>query len=556
MPSRPTRSLPAAIQGLGAMALALALCPLLCLGPLSVPAQAYDYELVPTPPKVGGPGKPSAKGGQGLHFFLLGRLFGFVDGKGRMAIPPTFQKADNFDAFGLARVEGKDGWGLATDKGEYAVLPVLNDVMVVDLNGGPAVWGKWKEWWGRLAMDGSWAVSPRYHKVASLGEGLLAVTYKGKTAIMGADGKQLTGFYFDSVAPFTKDKQGRVIAIVTSGGKQGLVDSQGRTLMEPTFDSLKPDFDKNGRQIYQQGGQTGVLDISGKWLIEPKFRRIEWHEDEGKYWVNEGNLSDSWTYYKADGTKEGAVPKELVLKNVSKLPFGLIGCMFQGKDEKLYGFCDEKEEMKIKPEFQTVGPFSGPGLARVSKGGKFGYIDTKGNKVIDYAYDEARDFRDDGTAFVKVGSSWGMIDSKGAVLLKPSIDDLPKPLADGLWLATEGGKKGVLGPKGAWVVAPELEDIQDFRADGNAWAKKGGLWGQVDRSGAWIRQPAYQDVGLYTAGGLAPAYQDGRFAVVDDKGAVVAMATDACGEQVLLDAAGKPSFPPSAPDPGSCGGKK
>jgi hypothetical protein len=469
-----------------------------------------------------------------------------------MTIPPRFQRADNFSPAGLARAEGPGGFGLIDSRGEYAVLPSLSDAQSFQTPQGPSLWGKVGDWWGRLSPDGAWLGWPRFHGVAYLGEGLFAVSRKGKLAVMGNDGKLLSGFDFDSVGEFERDPHGRTLSVVAAGGKQGLVDGQGKTLIPPAFDSLKPEFDKGGRQIREQGGLQGVLALGGKWVIEPKYGSILWKESEGRYWVKEGALDDSWRAYSPEGARGDAIPRETIIASFANQPQGLIGC-YPDDNDKVFGYCDSKGAIVIKQEYDAVGPFTDVGLARVRKGGRYGYVDPKGQAVVGLSFDDARDFGPDGAAFVSMGGKWGVIDRKGAWVLKASLDSAPRPIPEGLWLATQDGKLGILGPKGAWVVEPGLEGFQGFRKTGLAWAKKDGLWGQIDLKGAWALKPTFEDVGTYTPGGLAPAYLSGSFAVVDERGAVVALAAEECGVPVVKDAKGKVSYP--SPSPGAKGCK-
>ncbi|MDR2198796.1 MAG: WG repeat-containing protein [Deltaproteobacteria bacterium] len=512
------------------------------LFPMSSPVRGYGAELVPAPPDASGKARGSKGGGRDLHFFLLGRNFGYVNSKGEMAIEPSFLKADNFGAGGLARVQTPEGWGLINERGDYAVQPVLDDVLVCENGDDPALFGLWKDWWGRISPDGKWLDHPRFHKVECLDLGFSAVFVRDKCALMDFGGKLLTPFGFDSIGKFIKDEHGRLLSVVSEGGKKGLLDGSGKILIPPSMDEIKPEFDLNGQQIRTRDGLYGVLDLNGKWIIEPKFRLIESDEDGKRYRVKETNLSDSHFYYDLTGKKLEAVPRERILALVGKLPHKLIGC-FQDNDDKLFGYCDDKGQVAIKPEYEFTAPFAENGLARVKKGGLFGYINPKGEKVVDFKFTDARDFNKRGAALVKDAGGWGMIDAKGTFLIEPSLDALPRVQDEELSFGTVKGKTGILSAAGEWILPPELEDFQAFRENGLAWVKKDGLWGQVDRKGSWILPPGYQDVGLHSPGGLAPAYRDGGFAVVDENGKSVARSAAVCGQNAVLDSSGKITYP-------------
>ncbi|MDR2353140.1 MAG: WG repeat-containing protein, partial [Deltaproteobacteria bacterium] len=238
---------------------------------------SYTSELVPKPPVVEASGKPVQGGGENFHFFLLGNSYGYVDANGNMPIKPQFKMAENFDIFGLSKVQTESGFGLINHKGEFAVLPLLDDVLVFDSSGSPSVWGLYKNWWGRLSSSGKWLGHPQFNKLTNLGKGFFGVYVKGKAALMDSNGNLKTGYLFDNIGTFVTDEEGRTLSVISTGGKEGILDSSGKILISPAFDKLKPEFDKNGHQIRIENGNYGVLDLSGKWIIEPKFKSIEYN---------------------------------------------------------------------------------------------------------------------------------------------------------------------------------------------------------------------------------------------------------------------------------------
>ena len=62
-------------------------------------------------------------------------------------------------------------------------------------------------------------------------------------------------------------------------------------------------------------------------------------------------------------------------------------------------------------EYDYVDEFAF-GLAKVSKGTKFGYVNRKGELVVQLIYDEAMTLRE-GKATVRKDNKWGYIDSTG-----------------------------------------------------------------------------------------------------------------------------------------------
>jgi hypothetical protein len=74
-----------------------------------------------------------------------------------------------------------------------------------------------------------------YTRINYLGKLRFAVqNTMGKTALFTENGTALTGFVFDSIASFISEK-----AVVYANGRQGLINSQGETIIPPVYRELK-----------------------------------------------------------------------------------------------------------------------------------------------------------------------------------------------------------------------------------------------------------------------------------------------------------------------------
>ena len=102
---------------------------------------------------------------------------------------------------------------------------------------------------------------------------------------------------------------------------------------------------------------------------------------------------------------------------------GFIGEQDDRKDETMYamlhpikihgkyGFANEKNEIVISPEYESVKPFSCD-RAKVRRQGKYGFIDRSGRIVIRIIYERASDFRNNVSSVMLNGKEYN-IDTEG-----------------------------------------------------------------------------------------------------------------------------------------------
>ncbi|MDR1165576.1 MAG: WG repeat-containing protein [Deltaproteobacteria bacterium] len=512
-------------------------------------ALAATFELVPNIADVPGPGKASPGEGEELHYFKFGDLYGYVSPEGRMAIPPVFSAAANFAANGLAPAAENGLWGLIDARGAFAILPAFKELRTLSSTGEPAVWARHYDWWGKVALDGSWLIKPRFHGFKDLGEGYCAVFYQGKAGLINAKGDFLSPPVYDDLLNLGPGPQGGFLLTFRLNNKEGLLNEKGEIVIQPRFDSISPNFDENGKFIMVLGGKYGVFDISDRWIIEPKFYNIAFHPEDGMFWVRDGIYVDNYFYYDLDGENKGPIPPEKVWADVAAKPFGLVGC-FPRSNPKIWGYCDAKGEIKIPQEYDEVFLFSPAGLGRARKGGKYGFLDPSGAITIPMIYEEAGDFWEAGLAPAKDKGLWGLLSLKGEFVVQPTWEEAPEPLDGNSFWAKEKGLARLYDMEGRALSADSFAATRPFGENGLAWAQKGKLWGLIDRQGQWALSPVYDEVGEPSPNGMIPALYQGEFALLDARGALVAyVATREGGARVALNGRGEVIWPP-APEAG------
>ena len=243
------------------------------------------------------------------------------------------------------------------------------------------------------------------------------------------------------------------------------MDKTGKTVISPQFDStLNEDgvtFSEGLAAVYV-GDKWGYIDKTGKFVIPPKFKQrfppSLFHEGLAQVEIQEGKNSFI--------DKTGALVRALK-------------------------FIEQR----------TV--FS-EGLARVSKGDKFGYVDKTGRFVIEARFDEAEDFKE-GLAAVKVPvkvddaleSKFGFIDKTGKMVIAPQFSEA-NSFSEGLAAVTINtfDQDGYIDKTGKVVIAPQFDNAGSF-SDGLAkivmrgenFVDKAGF---IDKSGKFVIAPQFE----------------------------------------------------------------
>lgn len=173
-----------------------------------------------------------------------------------------------------------------------------------------------------------------------------------KFGLINYDGKKLTDAVFDSVASLP-NKPGCIL--VKKDGLYGVLDSQGRTVIDIKYNSIKGDeycsqesgYLKTG-YIVSEKTKTGIIygyiDYNGKVLIEPKYESIarnsEYEDD------------DIYLTFMENG-KKGVIKNKKVI---------------------------------IKPRYQSVVFYDVSNIFVVNRNGKYGFFRNDGDEILKTEY--------------------------------------------------------------------------------------------------------------------------------------------------------------------------
>jgi hypothetical protein len=330
--------------------------------------------------RAGDPADGGAGGPVMLFPILKGGKWGYMDGKGRVAIEPQYQAAWDFHE-GLACVAVKALRGYIDPTGAMVIKPQFGwagnfsgGLAFVNLHKG--MYGEHVEWY--RAVTGTGFCDKTGKVVIRLGYNMRAADFSEGVALSG----------------------------------KGFIDPAGKAV---SSEAEEGDSFAGGMAAARKGAAWGyIARDTMKFAIEPRYAAARPFSDgmaavaEGAVSAKERNLK--WGY--VDGSGKQVI--ECRYEDAGPFSEGLAPVRSGGK----WGYADRTGKMAVEPQYEYAWRFS-EGLGRVLVGEKHGYVDTSGKTVIVPAYDAAWEF-DRGLARVGVGEKEGYINREGKLVWEPT----------------------------------------------------------------------------------------------------------------------------------------
>lgn len=303
----------------------------------------------------------------------------------------------------------------------------------------------------------------------SKGLSLLRVDDNGKQGLVDSNGETIIEPEFDLITNFSYG-----YASIKKNGKWGFINTQG-IIVEPQYDSIC--FNMNIAKIEKNGKWGWAMLDTTLSIIEPNYYQIEYNtgvfkvkesKGEGYCIINpEGErLTDG--EYDAISLYDGYA---ITMKN------NLWG----------YFFYDTREE--IPPKFSVAGSFfNGIALVKMKSDNnqtQCTFINTKCEMIRNQWFKNAHSFQN-GLAAVETDKGWGYIDENGEMAIQPRFAEANSFVSKTVAIVKDYGtkKQHVINRKGNYVFQDGYETIKT-RYDGT-FAVKDDLWGRVDSTGRVI----------------------------------------------------------------------
>jgi hypothetical protein len=303
-----------------------------------------------------------------------GKEFQFIDKEGKIIINPQFSDASIFrNGLALVKTTGEDPkYGFIAEDGKFIInanyksATIFNENLawVVTENNAPcainqkgeiiitlqdaetvnifkeglalfSIMDSSGEKFGFIDNAGKTSINPQFDGAGNFSNGFCAVENKdNKWGFINHKGEVVINYQFDEAEIFINGK-----AIVTSGNKKGLIDSEGKYVINPQYSKIIQDDDK---LLIKLESKWGWADLDGKIIINPQF-------------------TEAYPF------------------NKQRLAAVKIG--------NTWGYIDLEGKTVINPQFEIALPFNGE-LAAVELNNKIGFINMDGKYTINPQYDE------------------------------------------------------------------------------------------------------------------------------------------------------------------------
>lgn len=314
--------------------------------------------------------------------------------------------------------------------------------------------------------------------------GFARVCNAEKWGIINSDGKVIIA---PSYPLFYNDFATNGLLAVVKDGKWGYVDRTGKPAIDYQF-WFANSFAPNGLAAVAKDGKWVFIDYTGKVVIDYQFQKVFDFESNGLAAVTQGGKIGFIN-------QAGVLVADYQFDNIMRSANGFTAVMKGNK----WGYINDSGVLAVDYLFDAALPFGSNGLAPVQKAGKYGYIDKTGKTVIDYQYDNTWGFVD-GLAKVQNNGKIGFIDQAGRLVIDYqyklfNINDF----SQGLNCVSNGEKFGYIDKTGKLVIDYQFTNAKDF-SDGLASVKKGDKYGYIDQAGNLFIDYQFDNAGKFVNG--------------------------------------------------------
>lgn len=429
-------------------------------------------------------------------------LSGLYNLKGKEVLPAQFQLIGEYGN-GMFPVKKDDKYGYAAKYGKVIIKPQYNEAAPF-INRVAVVK---KENAGVIDQRNQIVIPFNYSEIIqNAGGSYFAAKQNTKFYLFDLAGKKITEESFDSV----KTEDSTAYVRVKKEGKTSFYNINSKNY------SFAGAFDQaaafnHGFAFVSSGGRWGVINEEGKFIIPATCDRVEYDYFAGKY-----------HFRTTINGKQGIVDNngKQMLPNDYEMISGAAPYYFKLKKNGKWGLVKNTGAAILDYQYEFLSnSINNPGTpdwpAIAEKKGKFGLINEKGEELLPIKYNSVN-YVGENLYSVSSGKNIGVFNGKGIQLVEPQFDEI-RAFSAGFAAVRKGSKWGFINSKGDVVVQPQYDEVGDY-AGRMAAVKMNGLWGLIDANGKMYVKPQYEDYKSDLQG--RRFYKGGKEFKIQDKGAL------------------------------------
>lgn len=331
-------------------------------------------------------------------------------------------------------------------------------------------------------------IDTKFHDIIGTGyadatifsEGLAFVTDDG-SSIYAIDRSGRTQFSLDEDIRSVWPYYGGFAVICDRESRYGLIDHEGRTVLEPRYDEIVP-FVYGGYACVEDGeGCWGVIDCSQltdggepSVIVPANFEEIIWESAVIEYGYIPVSRDGLFGLYDLSGREvlpcaydylfpdsfgekgRGAASSADKYDAASRAAINAEGCVIAFMGEEGSGWMTPEGKVLISKDY-SIDVFARCGKAPVQdEDGSWGFINRSGSWYLPPEYDFVYSFDDCLCAMVGKDRRCGLINLGGETVLELRYDDIDY-LGEGLYYITSGLRTGLAGSRGQILIRPSEE---------------------------------------------------------------------------------------------------
>ena len=200
---------------------------------------------------------------------------------------------------------------------------------------------------------------------------------------------------FNSVIPInisdtTMEMEKNVLSY-EENGKYGLVDYSEKKLTDAIYVEVSSLANKPGCILVKKDGLYGVLDSEGKTIVDIKYNSVK-----GDEYSSENGSYEREGYIISEKTKTGIMYGYIDYKGkvLIEPKYESISRVVDYKDDIYLIFMDKgkkgiikNEKIIVKPKYQGINFYTNSKIFAVNKNGKYGFLDENGKEILKTEYE-------------------------------------------------------------------------------------------------------------------------------------------------------------------------